>query len=153
MRLTPASAALATAISLQSSQVLGCDSNTVTISTQTGPAIVDVEIADDSQERAEGLSGRTSLAASSGMLFVYDEPHRARFWMLGTKIALDMIFIEPDGTISGIEHDVQPGTYWPKSGGSNVIAVLEINGGEAEDLGIRANDQVMHPMLNCEPSE
>ena len=150
---TPMLAALAVIMTLIGSNVLACDTDTVLITTQTGTAAFKVEIADDSNERAKGLSGRTSLARLSGMLFVYDEPHRARFWMLGTEIALDMIFIEPDGQISSIARNVQPGTYWPKSGGSNVIAVLEINGGEAEDLGIRPNDQVMHPMLNCEPPE
>lgn len=149
----PTFTALAAVITLFGSHALACDIDTVLITTQTGTAAFDVEIADESNERAKGLSGRTSLAPLSGMLFVYDEPHRARFWMLGTEIALDMIFIAPDGQISSIERNVQPGTYWPKSGGSNVIAVLEINGGEAEDLGIRANDQVMHPMLNCETPE
>lgn len=145
----PALPALAMVIASQSTIAFACDRSAVEIETTSGSQIIRVEIADDTKERAQGLSGRETLAAGTGMLFVYDTPHRALFWMLGTKIALDMIFIESDGRISAIRRDVQPGTIWPVSGGRNVTAVLEINAGEAEQRNIRAGGHMQHPAFGC----
>lgn len=78
------------------------------------------------------------------MLFLYDRPHRARFWMMGTRIALDMVFIEADGRISVIRKGIQPGSLWPVSGGKNLTVVLELNAGETERRGIKAGDFVRH---------
>lgn len=120
-----------------------CD--TLDVTTIIGTHTLHIEIADDSQERARGLSGREALDIDTGMLFLYDKPHRALFWMLGTKIPLDMIFIEPDGYISAIKEHVQPETYWPISGGRNVVAVLEINAGEAKRYNLKIGDHIRHP--------
>lgn len=131
------------------SDLAACPAHQVAIETATDAVIVAVEIADDPQERADGLSGRESLEPGTGMLFLYDTPHRAWFWMMGTRIALDMIFIEPDGTISAIKREVQPGTLLPKSGGPNTLSVLEINGGESDAYGIRVGDQVQRFTEPC----
>lgn len=141
--------ALAMVIVSQSTIASACDRNAVETKTASGSQSIRVEIADDTKERALGLSGRKTLAAGTGMLFVYDTPHRALFWMLGTKIALDIIFIESGGRISAIRRDVQPGTIWPASGGQNVTAVLEINAGEAGRRNIRAGGHMHHPAFGC----
>lgn len=145
MILRPTLFALALGSILHSTNASACDLTSVTIEATSGSHTFGVEIADDSKERAEGLSGRDILSPQSGMLFLYEDPHRALFWMMGMKIALDMIFIESDGRISAIQSNVQPGTLWPVSGGKNVIAVLEINAGEAERQLIKAGDRVQHP--------
>ncbi len=51
-----------------------------------------VEVADDPAERAQGLMFREHMASSSGMLFIYERPQHAVFWMKNTLIPLDMIF-------------------------------------------------------------
>lgn len=126
-----------------------CPTDQLVIETRNDAVIIGVEIADDPKERADGLSGRETLEAGSGMLFLYEAPLRAWFWMKGTKMSLDMIFIEPDGTISAIKRNVQPDTYWPQSGGANTLSVLEINGGEADAFGIQAGDRVQRFTMAC----
>ena len=53
-----------------------------------------LEVADDPDERAVGLMGRESLGRDGGMLFVYANDQVLSFWMKGTRIPLDIIFIE-----------------------------------------------------------
>ena len=47
------------------------------------------------KQQARGLMYRQSLAPDRGMIFPYDPPGDASFWMKNTLIPLDMIFIRP----------------------------------------------------------
>ena len=68
------------------------------------------EIADDSQERRQGLMNVTSLEEDAGMLFIFDSPLQVSFWMKNTSIPLDIIFINETGYIVNIEEaDPEPG--------------------------------------------
>ena len=44
-------------------------------------------------ERAKGLMFYEEIASSTGMLFVFNEPHKMSFWMMNTRIPLDLIFL------------------------------------------------------------
>ncbi|MDP3196845.1 DUF192 domain-containing protein [Tabrizicola sp.] len=109
-----------------------------------------VEVADDGQERAQGLMFRTELASASGMLFVYDSPRRVSFWMKNTLIPLDMVFADPAGTVTRVHSGAVPGDLTPIDGGDGVQFVLEINAGLAEKLGIAPGTVMRHPAI---PSE
>src|SRR5687768_113042 len=50
-----------------------------------------VEIARTPQEQAQGLMNRQALAPDRGMIFPYDPPQPASFWMKNTLIPLDII--------------------------------------------------------------
>lgn len=101
-----------------------------------------VEMARTEAEQERGLMFRTTLAADRGMLFPYDPPRVASFWMKNTYIPLDMIFIRPDGTIARIAENTIPESLDPVSAGEPVIAVLEIAGGNAAAQGIAEGDKV-----------
>lgn len=60
---------------------------------QGNDIVIDCEVADSEFERTKGLMGRTSLGERDGMLFVYDSPKVATFWMKDTYLDLDIIFI------------------------------------------------------------
>lgn len=108
-----------------------------------------VEVADDGAERARGLMGRKSLEPGAGMLFVYESPRRAQFWMKNTLIPLDMIFADVSGTVTRVHSRAVPGDLTPIDGGDGVALVLEINGGLAERLGIVPGAELRHPAVGA----
>ncbi|MBW6505741.1 MAG: DUF192 domain-containing protein [Rhodobacteraceae bacterium] len=112
-----------------------------------GQAQFTVEIADDVAERAQGLMHRASLPASAGMLFIYEHPQAAAFWMKNTLLPLDMIFIDATGTVTRVHANARPLDETPIPGGDGVLMVLEINGGLAARVGIRPGAELAHPRL------
>ncbi len=114
-----------------------------------GAARFAVEVADDEPERMRGLMFRESLPRSTGMLFVYDAPLRASFWMKNTLIPLDMIFIDPEGVVTQVHDQAIPGDLTPIDGGPGVLGVLEINGGLAKAMGIVPGTEVRHPAFGA----
>lgn len=103
--------------------------------------IFTVELAVDDLSQQRGLMGRTSLPDDHGMLFPFPVPHTASFWMKDTPLALDLLFIRPDGTIAAILPG-QPNDLHPISTGEPVSAVLEIRQGRARTLGLAPGDRV-----------
>lgn len=101
-----------------------------------------VEVAGTPQEQAMGLMNRQSLAPDRGMIFPYDPPQDASFWMKNTLIPLDMIFIRSDGSITNIEANTVPMSEEPVYSYEPVTAVLEIPGGRSAELGIEPGDKV-----------
>lgn len=106
-----------------------------------------VEIADTTAERAQGLMNRESLGSSQGMLFVYQAPGHPHFWMKDTLIALDMIFIGPDGLVTRVHSNAVPHDETAIDGGPGVQYVLEINGGLAEAIRLKPGDAMIWPGL------
>ncbi len=106
-----------------------------------------IELADDPAERAQGLMFRETLDPAAGMLFVYESPRQASFWMKNTLIPLDMIFSDATGTVTRVHSNAVPGDLTPIDGGASVAFVLEINGGLAARLGIVAGTELRHPVI------
>lgn len=112
-----------------------------------GEARFTVEIADDSQSQQQGLMHREHLAQNAGMLFVYDSPQHARFWMRNTLIPLDMIFADPTGRVTRVHDNARPLDETVIDGGPGISHVLEINGGMAKAVGISVGDALQHPTI------
>ena len=72
----------------------------VMIDTPRGPVRFVVEVAADEDSRMRGLMYRTKLAADAGMLFDFHDVRFRSFWMKNTVLALDILFLRADGTIS-----------------------------------------------------
>ena len=108
---------------------------------------ISVEITESSEEKARGLMFRTSLADDQGMLFFYDTPQDITMWMRNTYISLDMVFIRADGVIQRIEARTEPLSESIISSGGNVVACLELAGGAAERMGLKAGDRVLHKLF------
>ncbi|OSP56251.1 hypothetical protein BV911_02880 [Pseudoruegeria sp. SK021] len=130
-----------------------CDLEQVELRGTWGSARFDVEIADDPDERAIGLMNRASMPRQSGMLFVYEEPQSVAFWMRNTLIPLDLIFIDQTGIVTRVHQNAIPLDETSIPGGRGVLAVLEVNGGLSEVLGIAPGSEVRHPAFkNNDPS-
>ncbi len=112
------------------------------IVTSSGSYEFHVELAQTPKQKAVGLMYRRSLADRAGMLFDYGRETSVAMWMKNTFIPLDMIFIRGNGRISRIVQRTIPQSLATISSGGPVRAVLEVNGGTAERLGIRIGDRV-----------
>ena len=101
-----------------------------------------VEMATTPQEQETGLMFRKVVAADSGMLFVFPAVQPEPFWMKNTLVPLDMVFINPDGTIRAIAENTVPYSLAPVDSGGPVLAVLELQGGITAKENIIVGDRV-----------
>lgn len=118
------------------------------ISSNGGQHSFSIEVASTDKEKALGLMFRTELSDSQGMLFPYTIERGLQMWMHNTYIPLDMLFIRADGKITRIEERAEPLSDRVISSGEPVLAVLEIPGGAAARLGIKAGDTVRYPIFS-----
>ncbi|MFV0245423.1 MAG: DUF192 domain-containing protein [Qingshengfaniella sp.] len=133
--------------SAPASQAADCVPDRADLRGSWGHARFTVELALTDAERAQGLMHRTSLPRQAGMLFVYERPQRASFWMRNTLIPLDMIFLDATGTVTRVHENAVPLDETAIDGGRDVLAVLELNGGLAAQFGINEGSVLRHPML------
>lgn len=124
-----------------------CAADRLDIVTQTATQSFSVEVADTQALQQLGLMNRSHMASASGMLFVFDAPKHAQFWMRNTLIPLDMIFADSAGVITHIHENALPRDETVIDGGLAVQFVLEINGGLARRLGVSSGDHLRHPQI------
>jgi uncharacterized membrane protein (UPF0127 family) len=142
-------AAVLAALALPGAAMAACGPGQLDLRWQGGKARFTVELADTEPSRAKGLINRDSMAASAGMLFVYDTPRRATFWMKNTLIPLDMIFADVQGRVTNVHANAKPQDTTTIDGGDNVKFVLEINGGLARRLGIVQGAEMRHAAIDA----
>lgn len=114
----------------------------LTVTSANGKHAFKVEVAGTTEEQAKGLMFRTALGADEGMIFPMNPPRMASFWMRNTVIPLDLIFVGQDRKILNIAAQAVPYDETPLISNGRVIAVLELNGGRAAQLGIVPGDKV-----------
>ena len=101
-----------------------------------------VEVAASPDEQERGLMFRKSVAPDRGMIFPYDPPTDASFWMKNTLIPLDLVFVRPNGTVGRVAPDAVPMSLDPIPSLEPISAVIEIAGGRAAELKIDEGDKV-----------
>ena len=125
-----------------------CALNRVDLRGDWGQATFKVEIADTPESQVEGLMHRKSLPRRNGMLFIFDQPRKASFWMKNTLIPLDMLFFDERGVLTDLAENTVPLTTDMLVGGDNTLSVLEINGGISALYGIIPGTEIRHPSLS-----
>jgi hypothetical protein len=103
---------------------------------------VTVEIAERDDDRQRGLMFRKSMHEEHGMIFRFEERENHTFWMHNTCIPLDMLFIDDDGTIVGIEENCPTMNDSTFQVGCPSRYVLEVNAGWSRRHGVAAGQRV-----------
>ncbi|UQA58731.1 DUF192 domain-containing protein [Polyangium aurulentum] len=109
---------------------------------EAGDASVSVEVAEKEAERTRGLMYRRRMLDDMGMIFVFAERENHQFWMHNTCIPLDMLFIDDDGLIVGIQENVPTMDDSTFEVGCPSKYVLEVNAGWTRKHGVRAGQKV-----------
>jgi len=123
------------------------DMGLVRVDSENGSHEFGVELALTPPAQARGLMFRGKLDPDKGMLFVFPSADMRSFWMKNTLIPLDIIFIRENGSIINIVENAEPQTLTPRRSLAPAVAVLEIAGGRARELGIKPGDVVRHDFL------
>ena len=103
---------------------------------------LETEVATSPDQQQRGLMYRESLPENHAMLFVFEGPRQASFWMRNTRIPLSIAYLDASGKILEI-HDMQP--FDETSIRSRSLAVafaLEVNQGWFRKQGIGPGDRV-----------
>ncbi len=120
---------------------------TLLIRVSGGNVKFNVEVARTPKEQEIGLMFRRKLPKDRGMLFIYPYQSIVRMWMKNTHIPLDMVFINSKGIVKKIVERTVPFSLSVISSGEAVRAVLELNGGTSNRIGLKRGDQVIHPFF------
>lgn len=129
--------------------IAGCSktetaSTPLTIATDNGPVEYIVEEAVTKEQMETGLMNRENLAENAGMIFNIDPVRRVAMWMKDTKIGLDMIFIDTDGTIVQIYEKAEPLSEKKIISETPIRAVIEVNAGDVQKKNIKLGNKVEH---------
>jgi len=107
-----------------------------------------VELADNPEKQALGLSWRESMPQDSGMLFIFPTEDHYSIWMRGMSFPLDLIWVSEGKIIVEIRERVsaEPGKldsdlkiYTPKTKSKYII---EMNAGVVSENGWQVGDHV-----------
>lgn len=146
--MTRAEAAFALALCLPLPSLADCAEGFADIRTDRGQIRFTTELADTEAERNRGLMFREAMDRFAGMLFVYEAPRDAVFWMRNTYIPLDMLFFDESGVLKTVVAEAEPRSDSPRPGGPGIRYVLEINGGLAATLGIAPGAELRSPAMD-----
>lgn len=106
---------------------------------------IKIEIADETEEVIQGLSGKTSLCADCGMLFIFPDYQIRTFWMKEMNFPLDIVWIK-DEIIVGFEENIQPfdalGNIRTMTSAEPVNRVLELNAGWVSKNKVNIGDKL-----------
>jgi uncharacterized membrane protein (UPF0127 family) len=107
---------------------------------------VKFEVADDNAERERGLSGRDGMPEDQGMLFIFEQPSTACFWMKDMRFDLDILWFDEGGKLVYQRHNLSPQTY-PESYCPPALAkyVVELTAGSAGRLGVGDDSRLELP--------
>lgn len=113
------------------------------LKTQGKEIILHIEVPREKEHLICGLMRRDHLPKRHGMYFDFKGTKYASMWMKNTRIPLDMLFIDENGTVVHIHERAVPYTYSPISSPVPFRAVLELPGGNVKEDGIKVGDTLI----------
>lgn len=109
---------------------------------QGEPVSIEIEIADQEDERMQGLMYRHYLPENAGMFFIFDHEELRSFWMKNTYISLDIIYINSDMEIVSIQKYTQPKSTYSLPSEKPAKYVLEVTAGYTDQYDIKPGDRI-----------
>jgi uncharacterized membrane protein (UPF0127 family) len=129
---------------------MGCsmnffDANEVTVKTELGEHVFQVELALDEEDRYQGLMNRQAMGLDEGMFFVFEEPQKLYFYMKNMLFPLDIVFISADLKVLNVAANVPPCrsekcVNYESDGDAQYV--LELNAGRAKEIGLKRGNEV-----------
>ncbi len=127
------------------------DDYNLIISTSNGDVKYMIEEAKTPDELQKGLMFRESMPANSGMIFDLNGIQNIAMWMKNTKLSLDMVFLDSDGTINWIFENAVPMSEDYIIPPVAPASVIELNAGDVKKNNIKIGDIVKHKIFNNMP--
>lgn len=109
---------------------------------------ITVEVVDTPALRSKGLGGRDILPENKGMLFIFPEVKKYRFWMKSMKFPIDIIFIKESEVVDILQNvpPPKPGTQDSQlpiyEASQPIDKVLEVNVAYVEKYSIKVGDSI-----------
>lgn len=101
---------------------------------------MDLEIADNEEERTQGLMYRSTMSDKQAMLFVFPVEKMQSFWMKNTYISLDIMFADSENRIVTIQKNTKPYSEDQVLSSRPAIYVIEVVAGFADLYGLKEGD-------------
>lgn len=111
-----------------------------------GSKALNVTVADEPQERIQGLSSVASLGDFNGKLFVFDTDEKHGIWMKDMLFPIDIIWIDKNLLVVDIAENVDPATY-PRVYAPKTESrfVLEVNAFFVSTTKVAVGDRLVLP--------
>lgn len=119
----------------------GLATTAATFVTAKGRKAYTLELAASPAEQECGLMYRKTMPRDVGMIFPFDPPRPATFWMENTVLPLDLVFVAPDNRVLSIAQG-KPFSRDILDSRGVAAAVIELNVGEAKRIGLKPGDKV-----------
>lgn len=101
-----------------------------------------IAIADNAEKRTKGLMEVKNLPKDNAMLFLFESPQVANFWMKNTAIPLDIIFIDDSNKIVHIHKNAKPFDETFISSQKEIDKALEVNAGLVDKHNIKVGNRI-----------
>lgn len=110
---------------------------------QIGNLPLKVFVADTPELRTQGLSGARSLLPGTGMLFMFNEVGDYGFWMKDMNFDIDIIWINKNMKVIGIEKNISKDSY-PKlyTPPAPILYALEVPAGFSDSQRIKVGNRL-----------
>ncbi len=111
-----------------------------------GMHLIQVQLAQNFEQRQIGLMWRKEMPQNEGMLFIFEQPSVQCFWMRNTLLPLTAAFVADDGTIVNLI-DMKPMSDDSHCSTKPVRFVLEMNLAWFAKRNIQAGFKLTGPMF------
>lgn len=104
--------------------------------------VLNLQVARTPEELRTGLSGRTSIDLTSGMIFMFPAPGRHGIWMKGTYLSLDVAWLNERGEAVHLKQlaPLDERTHTPPVPAAYVVELLA---GSFDKFGLRLGDRLI----------